>query len=98
MYSNSYHKRSSYINQKIMSFQGSSAGTLSVREGVPDLLGSLDFVAVQVKGCRRDRGITQVIPYRGQLGTACQGVGCVGMTPMSLRTLEPPCAIPFYVA
>jgi hypothetical protein len=58
-----------------MPFQGGSAGTLSFREGVPDLLGALDFVAVQVDRRRRDRSMAQVIPYRGQFGAASQGVG-----------------------
>lgn len=60
-----------------MPFQSGSAGTLSFREGVPDLLGAPDFVSVQVDGRRRDRGMAQVIPYRDQFGAASQGVGCM---------------------
>jgi hypothetical protein len=42
-----------------MPFQGSSAETLSVREGVPDLLSTLDFVAVQIEEmCCSTFGIT----------------------------------------
>jgi integrase len=35
---------------------------LSFREGIPDLLGSLDFAAAQVDRRRRDRGMAQLSP------------------------------------
>jgi hypothetical protein len=86
---NSYHKRSGYINRKDHAVQGGSAGTLSVREGVPDLLGTLDFVAVQVDRRRRDRGMAEVIPYRGQLGAPCQRMGGMSVaSPVRTRATQ----------